>query len=125
MRSVTAEIDIVDGITHVVLHGMVTANTFVEIGNDASYGHTELACWDLRHADLSDMNRARFTDVAIGFKAGDHRRLTRAAVVVLKDHVDLRAFRLYTLIAEHSIGRDVAQHLTTSMDKALELLETF
>lgn len=125
MRSVTAEINVIDGITHVVLHGVVSASTFVEIGNHEDYGHTDLACWDLRHADLSDMNRQRFTDVAEGFKAGDHRRRTRAVVVVLKDHVDLRAFRLYTLIAEHSIGRDVPQHLTTSMDKALELLETF
>lgn len=125
MRSVTAEINVIDGITHVVLHGVVSANTFVEIGNDESYGQTDLVCWDLRQADLSEMNRQRFTDVAKGFKAGDDRRRTRAAVVVLKDHTDLRAFRLYTLIAEHSIGRDVPQHLTTSMDKALELLETF
>lgn len=125
MRSVTAEIDVRDGITHVVLHGVVTPNTFVDIGNAENYGRTELVCWDLRRADLSEMNRQRFTDVAEGFKAGDDRRITRAVVVVLKDHLDLRAFRLYALIAEHSVGRKVPQHLTTSMDEAREWLETF
>mgnify|MGYP000152979034 CR=1 FL=1 len=45
-----------------------------------------------------------------------------AAVVVLKNDEDLRLFRLYALIGEHSVGRTVPQLLTTRMDEALEWL---
>lgn len=123
MSSVTTEVEVIRGITFVVIRGTLSAEVMVNVSKRENYGHTELVCWDLRGADFSQMSREELTKVAEGYKNSDHKRPTRAAVVVLKNDEDLRLFRLYALIGEHSLGRQVPQHLTTRMDEALEWLK--
>jgi len=122
MSSVKIDIEIIRGITFVVIQGVVSVDALVKAATHPDYGSTELVCWDLRGTDFSHMTRHDFTEVAKLFKDSDGNRETTAGAVVLKDRDDLRTVRLFTLVGEHFYDRQLPIFLTTRMDEAMEWL---
>lgn len=122
MSSVKIGIEIIRGITFVVIQGVVSVDSLVKAATAKDYGHTELVCWDLRGADFSRMTRHDFTEVAKLFSDSDDARSTTAGAVVLKDREDLRTVRLFTLVGEHFYDRQLPIFLTTRMDEAMDWL---
>lgn len=118
MEDFSAELEVIDGTTLVVAHGLATVSSLVGIAGCGYYGLTSRSMWDMRQADMRKFHHSELEELSAAMKAGQHRRITEWVGIVAKDQKDLVQLRYFTLVAAHQVGQRARHFLTTDVDEA-------
>jgi len=124
MPDLHTEIEVVGSVTYVKPRGNLTTDSILEITECGFYGLTRQVFWDIRDCSLDLMSRDEYFRLSTNVRNRSVSRQTISACFALKNVIDLRQFRYFTLISARQTGHRVRQFLTLDMDAAWDWLKS-
>lgn len=124
MTGLYTEIEVIRGVTYVKPYGKLTTDRILEITECGYYGLTKQVFWDIRECTLALMSRQEYFRLSTNVRNRSVTRRTISACFTLKNMMELRQFRYFTLISARQTGHRVRQFLTLDEDEAWAWLKS-